>query len=186
MTRESSQEKAAFQETPRVSPVASCLKHVERLMQIKGEFNRLPFESTGDQEVEFAVFGSHGSVADDGSRLVASVDLGFRISALPDVGAEIPAEFLQEQTGRMILAYVRAGYLITYALNGGGNLSDEDVEEFCRVNAVHTAWPFWREFVTSSLSRGGLDSVPVPMFNVYGSQPRAVRYISETTEPPKG
>lgn len=172
-------------EAPRVSPVASCLEHVERLMLVKGEFNRLPFEMTGDTEAEFALFGAHGSVSGDGTRLVASVDLGFRLSALPEEGADIPEDFLQEETGRAIIAYVRAGYLITYALKGGGALADEDVEEFCRVNAVHTAWPFWREFLTGSLARGGLDAVPVPMFNVYGPQPRLLRDVSGPTEPPK-
>lgn len=176
---------AASNQPERVSPVASCLKHVERLMQIKGEFNRLPFYASGEQETEFAVFGAHGSVSEDGSRLVASVDLGFRRSAIPADGEEIPAEFIQEKTGRVILAYARAGYLITYALEGGDKLAAADVEEFCRVNAVHTAWPFWREFITSSLSRGGLDSVPVPMFNVYGSQRRPVRYVSGSIESPK-
>lgn len=177
--------KGAEGEAPRVSPVASRLEHVERLMLVKGEFDRLPFEMTGDTEAEFALFGAHGRVSDDGTRLVASVDLGFRLSALPAEGIDMPAEFRQEETGRAIIAYVRAGYVITYALKGGGALADEDVDEFCRVNAVHTAWPFWREFLTGCLTRGGLDAVPVPMFNVYGPQPRLLRDVYGPTEPPK-
>ena len=115
----------------------------------------------------------------DGSHLVASVDLGFRLSALPGEGADIPDELLDEKTGRVVIAYVRAAYMVTYAIESGDTLAATDIEEFCRVNAIHTAWPFWREFITSSLSRGGLEAVPVPMFNVYGSRPKPVTYVPE-------
>lgn len=164
-------------ETP-VSPVAARVKHVESLVQIQSDFNRLPFDATRDPETEFAVFGAHGGISGDGSQLIASVDLGFRLSTLPEEGAEIPAELLQEHTGRVVVAYVRAAYMITYAIEDGPALTTADIEEFCRVNAIHTAWPFWREFVTSSLSRGGLEAVPVPMFNVYGSRPKPVTYVA--------
>lgn len=174
----------AVKETPNVSPVASRVRHVERLVQIQSEFNRLPFELTREPETEFAVFGAHGGVSGDGSHLVASVDLGFRLLMLPDEGAEIPAEFVQEKTGRVVVAYVRAAYMITYAIEDGRTLAAGDIEEFCRVNAIHTAWPFWREFVTGSLSRGGLEAVPVPMFNVYGSRPRPVSYVRDAGKLP--
>jgi len=52
------------------------------------------------------------------------------------------------------------------------------------VNAIHMVWPFWREFVTGSLSRGGLEAVPVPMFNVYGSRPRPVSYADDAGKLP--
>lgn len=161
-----------------VSPVAARVKHVESLVQIQSDFNRLPFDATRDPETEFAVFGAHGGISGDGSQLIASVDLGFRLSALPEEGVEIPTELLQENTGRVVVAYVRAAYMITYAIEEGPTLAAADIEEFCQVNAIHTAWPFWREFVTSSLSRGGLEAVPVPMFNVYGSRPKPVRYVA--------
>lgn len=170
---------------PGVSPVASRVKHVERLVQIQGEFNRLPFEASREPETEFAVFGAHGGISGDGGHLVASVDLGFRLSTLPDDGMEIPAEFRHEKTGRVVVAYVRAAYMITYAIEDGRTLSAEDIDEFCRVNAVHTTWPFWREFVTGSLSRGGLEAVPVPMFNVYGSRPRPVVYVADDKKLPQ-
>lgn len=175
---------APKREAAAVSPVAARVRHVESLVQIQSEFNRLPFDATRDPQTEFAVFGAHGGVSGDGGQLVASVDLGFRLSTLPDETAEIPPELRQEETGRVVVAYVRAAYMITYAIEPGPDLPPDDIEEFCRVNAIHTAWPFWREFVTSSLSRGGLEAVPVPMFNVYGSRPKPVTYVAglETDE----
>ena len=80
---------------PAISPLTSRVKHVERLVQIQSEFNRLPFDATRDPETEFAVFGAHGGISGDGSQLIASVDLGFRLSTLPEEGAEIPAELLE-------------------------------------------------------------------------------------------
>ena len=53
------------------------------------------------------------------------------------------------------------------------------------MNAIHMVWPFWREFVTGSLSRGGLEAVPVPMFNVYGSRPRPVSYADDAGKLPR-
>lgn len=89
-------------------------------MPIQSEFNRLPFEVSREPETEFAVFGAHGGVSGDGSHLVASVDLGFRLLMLPEEGAGIPAEVLQEKTGRVVVAYVRAAYMVTYAIEGRG------------------------------------------------------------------
>jgi len=52
------------------------------------------------------------------------------------------------------------------------------------VNAIHMVWPFSREVVTGSLSRGGLESVLVPMFNVYGARPRPVSYADDAGKLP--
>ena len=79
-----------------------------------------------------------------------------------------------------MLAFVHGSYMITDGLNEGGGLSDDDVGEFCDVHGVHTAWPFWREFVTSSLTRSGLEAVPVPPFTIFGPHKPAV------TSKPKG
>lgn len=157
-------------DTVRGSSIASLLKHVEKLVQLNGEFHRLPVEPVGQLQSEFAVFETAGSVREDGNQLIASVDLGFRLSFMVDEDTEALAEFIEEDTDRLVLVHIRAQYLITYGLELGAPPKSAEVEDFCRVNAVHTAWPFWREFVMSSLTRGGLDCVPVPMFNVYGAQ----------------
>lgn len=150
------------------SPVASRLENVDRVWQVHGEFGRLPAVAAGEQKTEFAVLGTVGKLATDGKGLVANVDLGFRLTALPDPGQDIPKGLVHKETGRVILAYVKASFMITYSLREGPALSDEDVEYFCSVNAVHNAWPFWREFITSALTRSGLHGVPVPPFMIQG------------------
>lgn len=161
---------------PKVSPVVRHLRQVERVHQISGEFNRLPVPAERDPQAEFAIFQTGGAVTDDGTELVASVELGFRLTAAAEEGSGLPDELLDEKTGRIVIAFVRGSYMITYSLDDGRSLSAAEIDEFCAVNAVHTAWPFWREYITSSLMRSGLESVPVPPFTVYGPKNAAVTY----------
>jgi len=156
------------QQQTTVSAVASRLENVERVWQVQGEFGRLPVVAQGEPQPEFALLGAVGALTADDKGLVANVDFGFRLTALPEAGQDIAKELVHKETGRVILAYVKASFMITYALRKGPALTDEDVEAFCQVNAVHNAWPFWREFITSALTRSGLHGVPVPPFMIQG------------------
>jgi len=151
-----------------MSVVASRLDNVDRVWQVHGEFGRLPVLAQGDPQPEFALLGAVGKLATDGKGLVANVDFGFRLTALPEAGQDIPKELVHKETGRVILAYVKSSFMITYSLREGPALTDDDVAAFCQVNAVHNAWPFWREFITSALTRSGLHGVPVPPFMIQG------------------
>jgi len=44
------------------------------------------------------------------------------------------------------------------------NISKGAVEEFLKYNALHNVWPFWREFVFSTLNRAELPDLEVPLF----------------------
>jgi hypothetical protein len=156
--------------SPTISPVVGRLRQVERVWQMAGEFNRLPVPDESDHEAEFAIFRTGGTVTEDGTELVASVELGFRLTAVVKDTKAVPDDLVDKESGRVVIAFVRGSYMITYGLDDGRDLPAAVVEEFCGLNAVHTAWPFWREFVTSSLLRSGLESMPVPPFTVYGEQ----------------
>lgn len=156
---------------PPVSAIAARLQNIDRVWQLHGEFGRLPIIADGDPQPEFAVLGAVGKLAADSTGLVANVDLGFRLTATPEPGQDIPPELVHKETGRVILAYVKASFAITYTLRDGPALTDADVHEFCSVNAIHNAWPFWREFVTTALTRSGLHGVPVPPFMIQGGGP---------------
>jgi hypothetical protein len=164
-----------------VSVIASRLQNVDRVWQLHGEFARLPVVADGDPTPEFAVIGTAGQLTSDGNGLVATVDLGFRLTAIPEQGQDIPNELVHQETGRVILAYVKASFAITYSLREGPALTDDDVQAFCSVNAIHNAWSFWREFITSSLTRSGLHGVPVPPFMIQGgSRPP---FVTATSTP---
>jgi hypothetical protein len=151
-----------------VSVIASRLQDVDRVWQLHGEFGRLPIVADGDPKPEFAILGTAGKLTPDSKGLVANVDLGFRLTATPEPNQDIPNELIHKETGRVILAYVKASFAITYTLREGPALTDDDVHAFCSVNAIHNAWPFWREFITSALTRSGLHGVPVPPFMIQG------------------
>jgi hypothetical protein len=153
---------------PPVSAIAKRLENIDRVWQLHGEFGRLPITVEGLPQPEFTIFGTTGKLTPDQTGLVANVDLGFRLTAMPEAGQDIPKELLHKETGRVILAYVKASFAITYSLREGDPLTDEDVATFCGVNAVHNAWSFWREFITSALTRSGLHGVPVPPFMIQG------------------
>lgn len=163
-----------------IAAVVSRLRQIEQIWQLQGDFHRLPIAVPGDCRAEFAIFRTSGELAEDGSELVATVELGCRLTAEVGDADVIPEEFLDRDSGRAVVAFVHGSYMVTYGLNEGGRLSNDDVAEFCAVNGVHTAWPFWREFVTSSLTRSGLEAVPVPPFTIFGSYKPAV------TSKPKG
>lgn len=153
---------------PPVSAIAKRLENVDHVWLLHGEFGRLPITADGNPQPEFTIFGTTGKLSPDQKGLVANVDLGFRLTAIPEAGQDIPKELLHEETGRVILAYVKASFAITYSLRDGPALTDDDVTAFCSVNAVHNAWSFWREFITSALTRSGLHGVPVPPFMIQG------------------
>jgi hypothetical protein len=150
-----------------VSPVVTRLANVDHIWQLHGEFGRNPIAIDGEPQPEFAVLETGGKLTDQQDELVAHVDLGFRLTAKPAKGEEVPEELVHAETGRIILAYAKASFMITYSLREGPALTDEDVEAFCRVNAIHNAWPFWREFITTALTRSGMLGVPVPPYMIH-------------------
>ena len=167
-----------------IAAVVARLRQIEQIWQLQGDFYRLPNAVQGDCRAEFAIFQTGGELAEDGSELVATVELGCRLTAEVEDETVIPEEFLDKDSGRAVIAFVHGSYMITYGLNEGGRLSDDDVGEFCAMNGVHTAWPFWREFVTSSLTRSGLEAVPVPPFTIFGPHKPAV--TNNPAEPKSG
>jgi Uncharacterized protein conserved in bacteria (DUF2188) len=61
---------------------------------------------------------------------------------------------------------VVAQFRLTYALERAGELTDHDFEQFAHWNAVFNAWPYWREYVSSIISRAQLPQVIVPVMGV--------------------
>jgi hypothetical protein len=70
------------------------------------------------------------------------------------------------QAGSPPLARVSAGTELTYAREPGVEIETADLDDFAAVNAPFNAWPFWREFVQSSLTRLGLPPLLLPLFRI--------------------
>jgi hypothetical protein len=65
---------------------------------------------------------------------------------------------------------LRATAEMTYTRKAGMELSDTDVAAFATINGPFNAWPYWREFTQSSLSRLGLPVFALPLFRVADAQ----------------
>ena len=56
---------------------------------------------------------------------------------------------------------LEAEFALRYRLNTGEPVDDNNVEAFAKMNGVYNAWPYWREFVQSSVARMGLPPLVV-------------------------
>lgn len=55
---------------------------------------------------------------------------------------------------------------LTYSLPAAPSFPVEVLEEFARVNGAFNAWPYWREYVQTTLSRMNLPPLVLPVFRV--------------------
>lgn len=61
---------------------------------------------------------------------------------------------------------IEATFILRYSLTDATDLSSRDFAAFGRINGVHNAWPYWREFVQSTTVRMGLSALTAPLFRV--------------------
>ncbi|MEX2119056.1 MAG: hypothetical protein WD847_05540 [Pirellulales bacterium] len=56
---------------------------------------------------------------------------------------------------------IHAEFALLYRFPSLKGITDRQIEEFGRVDAVVAAWPYWREFIQSMLARIGLPQLKV-------------------------
>ncbi len=61
---------------------------------------------------------------------------------------------------------VEASYGLLYTLKNDQGVNYEKAKAFGEVNGVYNAWPFWREYVYTTLARMGLPPVTLPVFRI--------------------
>lgn len=81
----------------------------------------------------------------------AYVELGTRIVKHPFEAGQEPEPVFQ----------IEATYLVEFELTG--DVEEVALNEFARYNAVHNAWPFWRQFVFSTANQAGLPCPEIPL-----------------------
>lgn len=98
-------------------------------------------------------------VMHDQTQVVARV--AFRLKAHDD-----PSDFDNERFERGVL--IEAVYQLAYDFKPMRNkkYGEQYFQAFAEYNAVHNAWPFWREFVHGMLGRMGLPAVVMPSFKL--------------------
>jgi preprotein translocase subunit SecB len=58
---------------------------------------------------------------------------------------------------------IKAEYLLVYSLPNKTDLSKEELENFCSINAMYNAWPYWREFIQTLSNKMGLPPMTLPL-----------------------
>ncbi len=64
-----------------------------------------------------------------------------------------------------------ARFRLTYLVDDDAPPDQADVEQFAHWNAIFNAWPYWREFVSSTINRGQLPRFVVPVMRAPLSVP---------------
>jgi hypothetical protein len=73
---------------------------------------------------------------------------------------------------------VYAIFRANYKLESLDGLSDAHIAAFATLNGAFNTWPYWREYLQSTLSRMGLPPITVPVF-----QPRKIAKLFEKARP---
>ena len=61
---------------------------------------------------------------------------------------------------------IEATFVLTYSAESFEDLSDENLQAFATTNGVYNAWPYWREYVQSTVTRMGFPPIVVPVFRL--------------------
>lgn len=56
-----------------------------------------------------------------------------------------------------------AKFQLAYKISNRRDITKEDINHFCKLNAVHHTWPFWRELVHSMAGRMGYSNILLPL-----------------------
>lgn len=61
---------------------------------------------------------------------------------------------------------IKAGFELNYSLPANLKSTPTELEEFGRSNAIFNAWPYWREYLQSTLVRMGLPAFTLPVYRI--------------------
>jgi len=61
---------------------------------------------------------------------------------------------------------IMATYELIYLLSKDMKVSQEELNDFARLNAMFNVWPYWREFVQSTITRMNLPPLVLPLFRI--------------------
>jgi len=64
------------------------------------------------------------------------------------------------------LVTMEATFLATYHLKSMEGITGSHIDAFSEQNAVYNVWPYWREFIQSTMSRMALKQVSLPVYRI--------------------
>jgi hypothetical protein len=117
------------------------------------------------------LLGAHFDRKDDGTLPTTPGDFTPEIGIAPEwevseadglLGCAFTFSTVPEEGPFRIVARFR----LLYDLGEGGRPDDQDITQFVYWNAVFNAWPYWREYVSSTVNRAHLPPYMVPVMRV--------------------
>ena len=81
------------------------------------------------------------------------------------VVATIKAQLVSEQAKEEPLVSIKTSFELQYRLPRGFRVDPQTLTTFAETNGIYNAWPYWREFVQSTLARMGLPPVALPLLH---------------------
>ena len=79
------------------------------------------------------------------------------------VVAKIGAQLVSEEAKEEPLVSIETSFELQYCLPEGLRVEPQTLTTFAETNGIYNAWPYWREFVQSTLARMGLPPVVLPL-----------------------
>ena len=69
-----------------------------------------------------------------------------------------------EDPAEIVPIELSALFRVTYGISSLAELTNEHIDAFGELNGVYNVWPYWREYVQSTILRMGLPPLVVPVF----------------------
>lgn len=145
------------------SKIAMRVRELRDITQISGQFDlklpsaQPPFKAVVSMPETQVVQKKD----EDGITVIADFVFEGRLPSESSPEYEQP----REDAAKDVVIQISATYMVRYKIDPGPDLEDEDLRAFARVNGVLNLWPFWREYVHSTLCRADLSPFPLPPFN---------------------
>ena len=61
---------------------------------------------------------------------------------------------------------VDAEFMLAYQVPSLDGIEEKHIDAFAKLNGAYNAWPYWREYLQSSLTRVGLPALTVPVATI--------------------
>ncbi len=140
-----------------IDEVMKCVSAIAQVMQLDSirfadcAFSYLECTEEVETPVRIGVMDQKTTLVDEELRVVINFEF------------HTPSPFEEESSKRVD---IRACVEVIYMANEDAEFDESDAEVFGRVNGIYNAWPYWREYVHTSLVRLGLPAFDLPLLRV--------------------
>ncbi len=155
---------------------AELIQQAAKCLQVRGVFLREcsleqksdfdPRLFQGELSVQFRVGAEESQVVEMTDEISKEKSKVFKVIIGTGLRLIDSSNVTEDNVETGIVATLSAKFSAEYLVRDGSVIPLEAQEEFAKINAVYHVWPYYREFVQSTLARSGIPLVEVPMFMI--------------------